>query len=143
MKKPLLFVVVLVVAYFGWHQLAELNIAEEGDRGTDSAPVIDYGDWHSGQQVEGDGQVIRILSDDNDGSRHQRFIVRLETGQTLLMAHNIDIAPRVSSLKVGDTVAFFGEYERNDKGGVIHWTHKDPQRRHVAGWLRHNGRLYQ
>ena len=143
MRKPLLFVVVLVVAYFGWHQLAEPNIPESDARSTDSAPALEYGDWRSGQQVEGDGQVIRILSDDNEGSRHQRFIVRLENGQTLLMTHNIDIAPRVSSLKVGDSIAFFGEYEWNDKGGVIHWTHKDPQRRHVAGWIRHNGRLYQ
>ena len=142
MKKPLIFVVVLVVAYFGWHQLAEFNVPEEGGRGKDSAPALDYGDGRSGQQVEGARQVIRILSDDNDGSRHQRFIVRLEAGRTFLMAHNIDIAPRVSSLKTGDTVSFFGEYEWNDKGGVIHWTHKDPQRRHVAGWIRHNGRLY-
>jgi hypothetical protein len=94
-------------------------------------------------QVEGRGVVRRILSDDNEGSRHQRFIVALESGQTLLIAHNIDVAPRVVGLREGDAVAFSGEYEWNAEGGVIHWTHRDPAKRHPSGWLRHNGTTYQ
>jgi hypothetical protein len=95
------------------------------------------------QQVEGQGTVVKTLADDADGSRHQRFIVRLESGQTLLVSHNIDLAPRIDTLRTGDTVAFYGEYEWNPKGGVIHWTHHDPQGRHPAGWIRHDGRTYQ
>jgi len=94
-------------------------------------------------QVEGTGTVTRLLSDDNDGGRHQRFIVRLGSGQTLLIAHNIDLAPRIVSLEIGDDVEFFGEYEWNSEGGIIHWTHHDPNRRHTAGWLKHKGRVYQ
>jgi len=94
-------------------------------------------------QVEGAGEVVRILPDDRDGSRHQRFVLRLDSGQTVLVAHNIDLAPRVGGLREGDRVAFFGEYEWNERGGVIHWTHRDPQGRHVAGWLKHAGRTYQ
>lgn len=94
-------------------------------------------------QVEGEGTVIRVLPDDVDGSRHQRFIVQLASGQTLLITHNIDLAPRIAGLKLGDSVAFNGEYVWNDKGGVIHWTHHDPQGRHVAGWVIHNGKRYQ
>jgi hypothetical protein len=94
-------------------------------------------------KVEGEGVVIKILSDDREGSRHQRFIVRLRSGQTLLIAHNVDQAPRISSLREGDTVAFNGEYEWNPQGGVIHWTHKDQSGRHSAGWLKHNGVAYQ
>jgi hypothetical protein len=94
-------------------------------------------------QVEGTGTVTRLLSDDNDGSRHQRFIVELKTGQTLLIAHNIDLAPRIISLEVGDEVGFFGEYEWNEKGGTIHWTHHDPNGHHTAGWIKHEGRVYQ
>lgn len=97
----------------------------------------------SGEQVRGTGVVTRILADDNDGSRHQRFIVEVAGGRTLLIAHNIDLAPRVEGLEVGDTVEFYGEYEWNDKGGVIHWTHHDPEGRHVGGWLKHRGRTYQ
>ena len=94
-------------------------------------------------QISGSGKVVRLLSDDNDGSRHQRFILETSTGQTLLVAHNIDLAPRIASLRKGDRVEFNGEYEWNSRGGVIHWTHGDPQGRHPAGWLKHNGRTYQ
>jgi hypothetical protein len=99
--------------------------------------------FRDGQQASGAGTVIRILSDDNDGSRHQRFILRLPGGRTLLIAHNIDLAPRISGIREGDTVEFYGEYASNSKGGVIHWTHHDPQGRHPDGWLLHQGRTYQ
>lgn len=94
-------------------------------------------------QIKGQGKVVHILPDDNKGSRHQRFLLKLNNQQTLLVAHNIDLAPRISSLNVGDTVQFYGEYEWNKKGGVIHWTHKDPRNRHAHGWLKHNGRVYE
>lgn len=97
----------------------------------------------SGVQVEGEGTVIRLLQDDTNGSRHQRFIVELASGQTLLVSHNIDLAPRISGLAEGDTVRFNGEYEWNAKGGVIHWTHHDPRGKHVAGFVMHNGKTYQ
>jgi hypothetical protein len=97
----------------------------------------------SNVQVEGKGVVTRMLADDVAGSRHQRFIVRLASGQTVLIVHNIDIAPRVDALQEGDGVGFYGEYVWNEKGGMVHWTHHDPERRHVAGWLKHNGRTYQ
>ncbi|MGI9205012.1 MAG: DUF3465 domain-containing protein [Woeseiaceae bacterium] len=96
-----------------------------------------------GRQARGSGVVVRILSDDNEGSRHQRFILRLASGRTLLVAHNIDLAARVANIEVGDTVEFNGEFESNSQGGVIHWTHHDPQRMHTDGWLRHKGRTYQ
>lgn len=94
-------------------------------------------------QVQGQGTVTRLLADDNEGGRHQRFIVRLESGQTLLIAHNIDVAPRVASLQVGDAVAFNGVYEWNDQGGIIHWTHLDPQGSHEPGGIEHGGRVYE
>lgn len=94
-------------------------------------------------QVEGEGSVTRLLPDDLDGGRHQRFILRLASGQTLLVAHNIDIAPRIDGLKEGDSVRFKGEYVWNEKGGVIHWTHHDPKGRHVTGWVKHNGKTFK
>lgn len=102
-----------------------------------------YDNKISNLQVEGSGVVKVILKDDTKGSRHQRILVELSTGQTVLLAHNIDLAPRVENLNKGDEIAFFGEYEWNNKGGVIHWTHHDPQNKHVAGWLKHNGRTYR
>ena len=93
--------------------------------------------------VEGSGAVEKILTDDLDGSRHQRFILRLSTGQTILIAHNIDIAPRVAQLRVGDNVIFSGRYAWNPQGGVVHLTHKDPQWREIGGWLIHNRAVYR
>jgi hypothetical protein len=94
-------------------------------------------------QVRGTGEVIRLLRDDLKGSRHQKFLIRVAGGTTILVAHNIDLAPRIDSLQVGDRIGFYGEYEWTDKGGVIHWTHHDPGGRHVGGWLEHAGRRYE
>ena len=97
----------------------------------------------SNVQVEGEGVVTRILADDLDGSRHQRFIVTLASGQTVLIVHNIDLATRVVELQTGDNVSFNGEYVWNEDGGKVHWTHHDPKGQHVAGWLKHKGLTYQ
>ena len=93
-------------------------------------------------QVKGGGTVVRVLADDTAGGRHQRFVMRLDSGQTLLVAHNIDLAPRVEDLQEGDAVAFRGVYEWNAEGGTIHWTHRDPEGKHASGWLRRGGRTY-
>lgn len=108
----------------------------------DAALKQAYGSHRSDIQVQGVGEVIRILPDDNQGSRHQRFILRLGNRQTILIAHNIDLAPRVENLNIGDVVEFYGEYEWNRKGGVIHWTHRDPGNSHTHGWLKHQGTKY-
>lgn len=97
----------------------------------------------SNLQISGQGVVIKLLPDDNSGSRHQKFIIKLTNGQTLLVAHNIDLAPRVSALSEGDSIVFNGQYEWNAKGGVLHWTHRDPNGSHPAGWLQHRGQTYQ
>ena len=73
----------------------------------------------AGSQFESEGTVVRVLPDDNEGSRHQRFIVRLSSGRTVLIAHNIDLAPRVADLEVGDTVAFSGELDFAAEGHAL------------------------
>lgn len=110
---------------------------------SDEAIIDAYENQQSDIQVAGEGQVIKLLPDDNDGSRHQRFIIKLISGHTLLIAHNIDLAPRINNLAVGDKIKFYGEYEWNNKGGVIHWTHHDPDGSHEGGWLMHRGKTYQ
>jgi hypothetical protein len=109
----------------------------------DSLLARAYRDKASGVEIEGQGFVRSLLSDDLDGARHQRFILQLDSGQTILIAHNIDIAPRVSPLQVGDVIRFQGEYEWNAQGGSVHWTHHDPAGKHVAGWIMRKGKLFQ
>ncbi|SRR5229473_3608269 len=145
MKKLLLIIAVAVPAYIGIAQNGSLSPSNvvAASNGSDQVLASALKNHRSDIQIEGQGTVIKILPDDVDGSRHQRFIIRLGSGQTLLVAHNIDIAQRVAALRVGDEVMFNGVYEWNSKGGVIHWTHHDPERRHAAGWIRHGGQIYQ
>ena len=151
MKKLILAVVVAAALYFGVSQTGALRqFAATPATQTRTAPTSQTDEVRatlterkSGSQVTGEGTVTKLLADDNEGSRHQRFILTLPSGQTLLVTHNIDLAPRVASLKTGDSVAFNGVYEWNAKGGLIHWTHRDPNGRHQPGWLKHAGQTYQ
>lgn len=121
---------------------------DEGDDGS-AAFARAFEQHRSNIQLAGEGEVIKVLPDDNKGSRHQRLLVRLaptpeqRRGQVILIAHNIDLAPRVDNVSAGDRIGFLGEYEWTDKGGVLHWTHRDPGGRHPAGWLRHDGQTYR
>ena len=149
MKKLLLFVAVAAAFIYLQRQPTDLS-ADRAGRDIAGAPAAQsdsiadaYANQRSGIAVSGEGRVSRILGDDSLGDRHQRFIVTLDSGQTVLIAHNIDLAPRVEGLQIGDAVSLKGEYEWNDRGGVVHWTHGDPQGQHEAGWLRHRGRTYQ
>lgn len=147
--SPRVLVPAVVVALFALlaytrHDVADVSGAPTADAaGTDAIFADAFERQVSNIQVEGQGAVAKILADDNEGGRHQRFIVRLKSGQTILIAHNIDLAPRVSSLREGDKVAFRGEYEWSPKGGIVHWTHRDPDGRHQGGWIRHNGQSFQ
>lgn len=93
--------------------------------------------------VEIEGRVVRLLADDLEGSRHQKFILELSGGHTVLVSHNIDLAHRIDALRAGDTVQVRGQYEWNDRGGVVHWTHHDPRNRRPGGWIRHKGNEYR
>ncbi len=97
----------------------------------------------AGSQMCSIGTVVRLLSDDNQGSRHQKFIIKQSSGRTLLITHNIDLAPKIYTLKKGGLIKFCGEYESNSKGGVVHWTHHDPKGWHKAGWLEYKGKRYE
>ncbi|MGH8194842.1 MAG: DUF3465 domain-containing protein [Woeseiaceae bacterium] len=147
MKKFLLIAIVLAAAYLGGVEtgfVPDPSGSSSSSTGRAEQVLAEaFNNRKSNIQVQAEGRVTRILGDDNDGSRHQRFIVELETGQTLMMAHNIDLADRVASIKMGDPVEFYGVYEWNSQGGLIHWTHRDPQGHHTAGWIKHNGRTYQ
>ena len=148
MKRLVLIGLALAFVYFVAKESGFIPAASEvGTTATtpsaDEAVAAAFESRRSNVQVHGSGEVAKVLADDNDGSRHQRFIVRLPSGHTVLVAHNIDLARRVAALSSGDPVEFYGEYEWNKKGGVVHWTHRDPQGRHVNGWIKHNGQTYQ
>ncbi|MEP7243557.1 MAG: DUF3465 domain-containing protein [Gammaproteobacteria bacterium] len=153
MKKLVIVIALAVLAYqFATRDGPTSNNAPSQDAVT-SQPEIGaaqpdaltqaYDRHESNVQVQSEGVVAKLLKDDDSGSRHQRMIVRLPSGHTILIAHNIDLAPRVQEIAEGDTISFAGEYEWNDKGGVVHWTHRDPSGQHVAGWIKHAEQIYQ
>jgi len=152
-RSPLVLVVLFALAgWFAWQERAAAPprdtpspraakpaarplatpVPAAGDRSLDRAIAAHARD----AQVTGSGTVARLLRDDNEGSRHQRFLVDVGDGRTVLIAHNIELAARVEPLRVGDRVEFAGEFEWNDRGGVVHWTHPDPRGRHRAGYVR-------
>lgn len=148
MKQRLILIIILAgLAAAGYSFLpkesSSLSITDSTTKAAESTIANAYRQHAQDVQVAGEGEVVNVLADDNKGSKHQRFIVRVPEGFTVLVAHNIDLAPRVKNIAKGDTISFYGEYVWNEKGGVIHWTHHDPRGRHVAGWLKHNGVTYQ
>lgn len=86
--------------------------------------------------------MTRLIADDNDGARHQRFILQLPGRHTLLVAHNLELSPRVP-VGMGDRIAFRGVYEWNEQGGLVHWTHKDPLGEEDGGWISHRKKKYR
>ncbi|MFW1952925.1 DUF3465 domain-containing protein [Acinetobacter beijerinckii] len=146
-------IVILIAVYLGLDLKPQDQITEKSQTEQTTTAVSISDDQHkvmqayqhqsSNIQVQGHGVVKAILPDDNDGSKHQKMILKLENGLTVLIAHNIDLAPRIEGLKKGDIVEFYGEYEYSQKGGVIHWTHHDPRGKHIDGWLKYQGKIYQ
>ncbi|CAA6828734.1 MAG: Unknown protein [uncultured Thiotrichaceae bacterium] len=96
----------------------------------------------SGWWLETEGVVIKNLKDDTKGHQHQKFLLKLAPDITLLVAHNIDLAPRANVQK-GDKIKIRGRYEWNNRGGVLHWTHHDPKGRKEGGWIFANGKYFK
>lgn len=96
----------------------------------------------SGEMVTVEAEIVKLLPDDDEGSRHQRLLLALESGGTLLVSHNIDLAPRVPA-EEGDMITVRGQYEWNDRGGVLHWTHHDPKQWREGGWIELDGERYE
>ena len=143
LRYTVYFLIALATAYYTHDHYEMIAASEAAERAGGSEIRRAFEERLSSQQVSGTGTVVRVLPDDNHGSRHQRFIVELASGETVLIAHNIDLSLRIDGLRYGDKVTFYGEYEWNEKGGVVHWTHDDPQGRRVGGWIEHNGRRYR
>ncbi len=94
----------------------------------------------SGKMIMINAEVIKILPDDLKGDRHQKMI--LKTGEnTLLLAHNIDLAPRVP-VQRGESIQIYGQYEWNSQGGLVHWTHRSNSN-HPHGWIKYKNKTYQ
>lgn len=87
-------------------------------------------------------RVNRLLRDDTKGLPHQQFLVELNNGTRVKIAHDIKYAPRVP-IQEGDILTIKGEYIWNRKGGVVHWTHHSDTPRHEGGYIDFGGKRYE
>ena len=137
----LAFAIVIVITLWQWLQNQPVTdtSTSEGFLSVQEARQQQLRDVY----IQGSGEVIRLLADDLKGSRHQRILIEEPSGKTLLVVHNIDLAPRINSIRVGDKLFYQGEYIWNEKGGLVHWTHHDPRGNEIGGWLEHMGKRYE
>ncbi len=146
MRKTLLSLLAVLVVALGGQQVFDtgterrLEPASPADRPPNTTT---FSDTLSGRMIRVDAKVKRVLKDDNEGSRHQRFLIETADGTSILVAHNIDLAPRVPGPHPGSMISLYGEYEWNEKGGVLHWTHHALRGDHEAGWVEYRGERYQ
>src|SRR3984893_16026648 len=109
----------------------------------DAAIVSGFQNHRSTVEVTADGSVVRLLPDRTSSTgTHEQFIVKLSSGElTVEVEHNISIGAR-APVKEGDHVIVHGEYIWNAQGGLIHFTHHDPQGTHEGGYVQDNGKTY-
>jgi hypothetical protein len=100
-----------------------------------------FRDHQSGMMVEVSGNVVRILRDDKDDRRNQKFIIRLTNGQSLLVIHDQVAGERVP-VAINDSVLVRGEYRWSETGGTVHFTRRDHSLHRLHGWIEHQGRRY-
>ncbi len=112
-------------------------------RADDAAIVQDLQNHTSQTEVTAEGTVVQLLPDRTGPSgSHEQFIIKLSSGDlTIEVEHNISIGTRVP-VAVGDQVIVHGEYIWNAQGGLIHFTHHDPQGTHEGGYIQDKGTTY-
>ena len=109
----------------------------------DAAIVSDFHNHQSSVEVTADGTVVRLLPDRSSSTGvHEQFILKLSSGDiTVEVEHNISIGAR-APVQEGDHVIVHGEYIWNAQGGLIHFTHHDPQGAHEGGYIQESGKTY-
>jgi hypothetical protein len=128
-------------------EFVPLQAKKEASEGTspaldDCEVIADQTNQLSKVEVTVVARVKKLLPDDTRGLEHQKFLLILSNGTTILVAHDLHYAPRVP-IQPGDLLKIHGEYIFNRLGGLIHWTHHSDTFRHESGWIEFNGKIYE
>lgn len=133
--------------------LIMLSACTSGSHGATSQPAAissevcaAYRAQRSNVEITTSGTVVKVLGVYNGPSgAHENFLVATSPATgcrlTLRVAHNVDIARRIP-LAPGEAVTLHGEYIYDSRGGIMHWTHRDPRGRHQGGYVEANGERY-
>jgi hypothetical protein len=117
--------------------------------GGDDANALVYQAWaqqSSHLEVTASGSVAKVLGTRTGPSGpHEGFLLHLRgaggRGLTVRVEDNVDLTGPIP-LAPGDDVEVRGEYIYDPRGGLIHYTHRDPRGRHPDGYVRVAGRYY-
>jgi hypothetical protein len=115
--------------------------AQSADNG---AVCSAYQAGRSRVEVVAGGTVTRVFGTRaGRTSPHEGFLMRLNSGCSveIRVEANTDFTGEFP-LRNGDAVIVKGEYEYYARGGVIHWTHRDPRGRHEGGFIQTAGKTY-
>jgi hypothetical protein len=114
------------------------------DAPDDGAVCSAYNAERSGVEVVAGGAVSKVFGvRAGRESPHEGFLIRLTSGCSLIVRveTNTDFTGDIP-LHPGDRVVVKGEYEYYPRGGVIHWTHRDPRGHHANGYVDVRGTMY-
>jgi len=80
--------------------------------------------------------VTKLLPDDSQGLPHQKFNVKLSSGNVIMIVSNLDMCEHIP-VQIGDVVSAGGQFIPTGKGsGLLHWTHKDPKHHRPDGFIQ-------
>ncbi len=112
--------------------------------------AVAYDAWRSGTshvEVTVGGVVARVLGT-RVGRRgaHEGFLLHLSgadgRGLTVRVEDNVDLTGPIP-LREGESVEVRGEYIFDARGGIVHYTHRDPRGHHLSGYVLADGKFYQ
>jgi hypothetical protein len=124
-----------------------LGACSGGGNAASNATVYDAWRTHrSYVQVTASGSVARVLGTRlGPAGMHEGFLLHLNgaegRGLTVRVEDNTDLTGPIP-MSAGDDAVVRGEYIYDPRGGIIHYTHRDPRGHHPSGYVQVNGRLY-
>ena len=122
-----------------------------GENASDTAQNrLVYDAWRSQRshvEVTASGSVARIFGIHvGPSGAHEGFLLHLAgaegRGLTVRVEDNVDLTGPLD-LAEGQSVEVRGEYIFDPRGGIVHYTHRDPRGRHAAGYVRVGDKFYQ
>jgi hypothetical protein len=141
-KLRLLTIIVVILAGGAWWYnpsiLADLGFVKSDDELIVSAWQQEKSNFH----VQFEARVILKLPDEDNYGNAQKFLVVLENGHRLLISHDLEISTRVP-IVVNSLIRVKGEYDWNETGGMVHWTHRDINNERDGGWIELNNHRYR
>ncbi len=95
-----------------------------------------------GKVVNSIGRIVKVLDQAKNPST-QLILLRLNSGQKLLVQHNLEKSQPISGLKAGEVLEFKGLYKWNNKGGLILNTFESVDNPKQSGYLKYQDIIYQ